>query len=108
MSAPTPFLDATEAHRAALRTAVAAVDAFIVHLPRSHPGPDRGLHAAWGSLVSLLALGSPPQLRTCPRCGHAGLRAATRCGHCWAPLDPGDPPESPVDAQEAPGGGAES
>ena len=87
-SSNPPYPDATEAQRATLRAAVAEVESYIAHLPRTNPGSDHGLPAAWATLVQLMALGSPPQLRDCPRCGRAGMRAATRCGHCWARLSP--------------------
>lgn len=103
MSRPTTYLDAQEVRRVELRAAVAAVDAFITHLPRTHSGPDRGLQAAWGSLVALLALGATSQQRTCPCCGRSCARAATRCGHCWAPLDLSEP--SPDDPPAADFGG---
>jgi len=46
------------------------------------------LRAAFGKLVATLALGPAPELRTCPRCGSTGMRAATRCGTCWEKLTP--------------------
>jgi len=26
--------------------------------------------------------------RVCPKCGHLGMAAATRCGYCWTKLTP--------------------
>lgn len=49
---------------------------------------DRALLASWAELVEYLALGPPPELRTCPSCGATGMRAATVCGACWAKLVP--------------------
>lgn len=46
------------------------------------------LRNSWAELVTLLALGSPPETRLCPICGQVGMRAATRCGHCWSKLSP--------------------
>lgn len=46
------------------------------------------LLSAWARLVEFLALGPPPELRACPFCGAVDMRAATRCGRCWAKLDP--------------------
>ena len=43
---------------------------------------------AWTKLVHFLALGPAPELRDCPHCGASGMRAATRCGHCWNVLIP--------------------
>jgi len=47
---------------------------------------NRGLLAVWAQLVELLAPALAPELRHCPTCKHACMRAATRCGHCWAML----------------------
>lgn len=44
--------------------------------------------AAWAELVAQLALGPEPEVRECPVCKHVGMRAATRCGHCWTKLTP--------------------
>lgn len=70
----------------------AAVDAMGLEVAKANPlhpgtGPD-GLRTAWGKLVDVLALGPPPQYRTCPGCGSVGMRAATLCGTCWKPLVP--------------------
>ena len=40
------------------------------------------LSSSWRDLVKLLALGPEPELRDCPECGNAGMRAATLCGYC--------------------------
>lgn len=45
-------------------------------------------HTAWAELVALLALGSAPETRECPVCHGIGMRAASRCGRCWAALQP--------------------
>jgi hypothetical protein len=45
-------------------------------------------HAAWTDLVALLALGPAPETRECPVCRGIGMRAASRCGRCWAALEP--------------------
>jgi hypothetical protein len=44
----------------------------------------------WATLVTLLDLGQPPELRECPVCRQLGMREATRCGYCWAKLEPPD------------------
>ena len=49
------------------------------------------LRASWGALVDVLALGPAPEYRECPHCGTTGMRAATRCGHCWEKLVPPPP-----------------
>src|SRR4051812_13199997 len=86
MNEPSRHFEAADEGRAMLRAAVAKVDHFIVHLPKTLAGADPGLAASWSALVKLMALGQPPQLRDCPSCGQVGMRAATRCCRCWAPL----------------------
>jgi hypothetical protein len=66
-----------------LRAIVAIIDQEIVQVP-STPA----LRAAWTELVEVLALGHAPQTRECPACHGIGMRAASRCGHCWAALEP--------------------
>lgn len=46
------------------------------------------LMASWAKVVDFLALGRAPELAACPHCGAVGMRAATRCGHCWRKLPP--------------------
>jgi len=53
--------------------------------------PADALTTAWTKLVHFLALGPAPELRKCPHCGAAGMRAAIRCGHCWNTLIPPPP-----------------
>lgn len=67
---------------AKMRVAVAAIGREVVQSP-STPA----FHAAWTELVGLLALGPTPETRVCPTCHGIGMRAASRCGRCWAPLD---------------------
>lgn len=71
---------------AKLRAVVAVIDQELVQAP-----PSPTLHAAWDELVSVLALGPAPQTRACPACHGIGMRAASRCGHCWAALEPARP-----------------
>lgn len=71
--------------RAELRAVVADVEAALLH---ANAGADGAVTAAWARLVRLLALGPAPALRACPACGRLGMRAATRCSHCWARLTP--------------------
>ena len=66
-----------------LRAIVAAIDHEIAQAP-----PPPALRAAWAELVEVLALGPAPQTRECPACHTIGMRAASRCGHCWAALAP--------------------
>jgi hypothetical protein len=46
------------------------------------------LRASWVALVDQLALGPAPATRECPVCHGIGMRAASRCGFCWAKLEP--------------------
>jgi hypothetical protein len=69
--------------RSRLRALVAEMQ-----LAMPDPGTDQ-LRAAWQRLVVALDLGPEPTVRACPRCGELGMRAATRCGHCWSTLVPG-------------------
>jgi len=68
---------------AKLRAIVAVIDKELVQTP-----PTPALRAAWDDLTSALALGPAPQTRECPACHGIGMRAASRCGHCWAVLEP--------------------
>ena len=68
-----------------LRAIVAVIDREIVQVPTP------ALRAAWAELVEVLALGPAPQTRECPACHAIGMRAASRCGHCWAALEPLSP-----------------
>ena len=66
-----------------LRTIIDAINMEIAHVP-----PSPTLRVEWQHLVELLALGPEPQTRVCPNCQGTGMRAASRCGHCWAALAP--------------------
>ena len=80
------FGDAARDH---LRTVIAAVDHEITRLPAgdgNHATDE--LRASWTALVKLLALGATPETRECPKCHGTGMRAASRCAHCWAKLEP--------------------
>lgn len=68
---------------AKLRAVVDVIGREIVQSP-STPA----FHAAWSELVALLALGPAPETRECPACHETGMRAASRCGRCWAALEP--------------------
>ena len=72
--------------RDAVRGAVARVEEQLA-MDSCSPA----FRVAWTSLVDTLALGPAPELRECPRCGHAGMLAATRCGYCWIVLCPASP-----------------
>lgn len=66
-----------------LRSIVAAIEREIADVP-----PTPALRAAWTQLVETLALGPAPETRECPACHGVGMRAASRCGHCWVALEP--------------------
>lgn len=66
-----------------LRSLVAAIEQQFAEV-----APPEPLRAAWAEIVDALALGPPPELRTCPTCGEIGMRAATRCMRCWSSLAP--------------------
>lgn len=68
---------------ATLRCLVTAIERQFALVP-----PPEKVRAAWAELVDVLALGPPPDLRTCPTCCEIGMRAATRCIRCWSSLPP--------------------
>lgn len=84
-----------------LRVFVDAVGRDVAQVSRSSPPQDSAKVAAlvgsWAKLVEFLALGPTPELRECPHCGSVGMRAATRCGTCWAKLVP--PDQSPAETR---------
>jgi hypothetical protein len=71
-----------------LRLAIAGVNKELAGLSNV-----TGLLASWGTLMKLLDVRPAPELRDCPVCGNVGMRAASRCGRCWAKLDA--PPHLP-------------
>jgi len=91
-----------DAARDNLRALVATVDREIAQLAPAGDGKPAiaELHASWGALVAMLALGPAPETRECPVCHGSGMRAASRCGHCWAKLDPitSEAPRPPASA----------
>jgi hypothetical protein len=83
----------SDGDRARLRLVVTDIERELACLSRESPAAEHrtaisALAAGWARLVDLLALGSPPQRRECPKCGQSGMRAATRCGNCWSVLSP--------------------
>lgn len=78
--------------RGRLRALVATIDREMSHAPEpaesENDRPTRELRSSWAKLVELLALGPAPEVRECPVCRRVGMRAATRCGYCWAKLPP--------------------
>ena len=83
---------------ATLRTLVAAIEEQFAVVP-----PPEQLRAAWAEMVDALALGPPPELRTCPTCGEIGMRAATRCRRCWSSLAPLPPSQVPLPPSQGQG-----
>lgn len=80
---------------ARLRPLVTAIDQKMSRLEHGTmplTGSAMGeIFESWSALVDVLSLGPAPELRECPECGRSGMRAATRCGFCWAKLTPPDP-----------------
>jgi len=79
--------------RAGVRTTVSSITAQMTDLAQRDSVEGcrlvaTDLAAAWAQLVKLLALGPAPEYRECPHCKKLGMRAATRCGFCWAMLIP--------------------
>ena len=73
-----------------LRILVAAVGKEIAlapgaTAPESQP-PRTALDTTWSSLVGMLDLGTEPEMRSCPTCGHLCTLGASRCGHCGRQL----------------------
>jgi hypothetical protein len=83
-----------DAARSRLRATVATIESEI-SLSKDHSGSaPAGLLASWADLIDQLKLGPEPEVRECPACKHVGMRAATRCGYCWATLEPQGPDPS--------------
>jgi len=76
-----------------LRTLIATIDRDFAQLPPPGDSPQqvdqihRQLRQSWSEFVKLLGLGPKSETRQCPACGGIGMRAASRCGHCWAKLE---------------------
>lgn len=91
-----------DTHR--LRTVIAEIDRELSLLPSPEAdgvAASQPLRRSWAELVELLALGPAPETRTCPICGHVGMRAATRCGYCWSKLSPLAPATSEAQGASA-------
>jgi hypothetical protein len=70
-----------------MRTIMAGIDRDLSALPAVG-----SLRASWDELVATLDLGPEPEIRRCPVCSKTGMRAASRCGFCWASLQTLDEP----------------
>jgi hypothetical protein len=83
----------SESLRSRIRTLLETIEGEISRLPSSL-GRREGMEASGkllsslARLVELLALGPGPEVRHCPACWHTCRRHATRCGACWAKLEP--------------------
>ncbi len=73
----------SDAETARLRLLIASVDGELARTPASE-----GLKGSWAEMMKMLAVGSAPDVRTCPSCANIIMRAATLCGHCWTKLRP--------------------
>ena len=74
-----------DTHRVRLRR---LVEANEHELAGSTEAASPTLRALWTDLLAALALGPAPELRACPACSQLGMRAASRCGHCWIAIVP--------------------
>lgn len=85
------YFDARDEKNANPHVAIDSLDGQLAQLASSS-APDGDaiakLRASWTVLLELLAIDRPHEVRVCPSCRHVGMRAATRCGHCWAKLSP--------------------
>jgi hypothetical protein len=73
---------------AALRPMVADVESELVSLlaqadSKGYAQTSARLAESWHRLVAVMALGTAPELRTCPHCKYRIRRQATRCIQCW-------------------------
>jgi hypothetical protein len=65
------------------------------------------LESDWTDLVNLIGPLADPLTRACPSCGRLGMPNATRCGYCWATLEPLVSAAPPARAGDRRGGPAE-
>jgi hypothetical protein len=86
------FFEHRDERNARLHTVIAVIGRQLARLPAQPTDADdetlAELRAFWGEFVTVLALEPEHELRQCPSCKHVGMRAATRCGHCWITLVP--------------------
>lgn len=88
------FFESRDEKSAGLHEVTAVIAQEIAQLQSTDTETLVALRASWGELLKLLDLQPAHVLRNCPNCGHVGMRAATRCGHCWVALVP--PPATTV------------
>ena len=82
--------DGIDPMRTHLRVLVASVENAINSLRTAEGGQKQALDQAWAKLVAGLALGSEPELRSCPSCGRSIFQRAVRCRYCmkFSPIAP--------------------
>jgi hypothetical protein len=99
---PGQHFERRDEKNASLHTVMDVITRELARLPaqdtRDGDETVAELRAFWGELVKLLDVEPVPELRACPVCKHVGMRAATRCGHCWAKLVPPADATSPAGA----------
>ena len=79
-------IDVLDPPRSRLRVLAASVDRHLADLD-AHGATAQtveNLKRAWLELSKALALGTEPELRTCPSCSRRIPREATRCRYCMA------------------------
>lgn len=96
MDAFESFLLRPEGLRAAVASVAHEMNELVNRGTTAGDAATTRLLTSWRELLEKLDLGPPPQLRSCPVCGRAGMRAATRCGHCWSRLEPPNGPTAEV------------
>jgi hypothetical protein len=82
--------DGIDPMRTRLRVLVARVENAITSLRTAGGASKEALDQAWAELVVGLALGSEPELRSCPSCGRSIFQRAVRCRYCmkFSPVAP--------------------
>lgn len=81
--------------RAVIATIEAELEQLLVYpVAAIPPTAVLEVRASFARLTALLALGTEPEVRTCPACKRVVMRAALRCGHCWTKLRPGLPDQA--------------
>jgi hypothetical protein len=94
-----------------VRAAMLRVQEDVEDLRRAGTGGDgqriAHLESDWNDLVELIGPLADPLTRACPSCGRMGMPNATRCGYCWATLEPQGSAAAPPRAGDRRGGPAE-
>ena len=90
------YFESRDEKNAKLHGLVTMIEKQLGHLPSADSGEVR---ESWSQLMRLLDLPPVHELRDCPVCGSVGMRAATRCGHCWSALVP--PPATAAGKEDA-------